>query len=261
MAKCAVPILRCPDRVGAVQSLAALFGTSPDRLARALRKAAAVVEADAEAELARAIVPALRAILGRRPMTPSRIHFFHGTRAFEPQLFAQRGLLPLPAILDDLWERMQGLAPEVPQEAFTALREGLENGRIEALTYKHRFDTRDDGPNGVLVQDVLLDSKSYHSSDFLRIPEIVEDICFAARNELKVDLEPRFDRATTPCVVEFATEPRDVQNALTAACWYAEAALRGKTAGGDDASCTFSGDGVAVPPGDIVFVYVAARPR
>ena len=129
------------------------------------------------------------------------------------------------------------------------------------MTYKHRSDTHDDGPNGVLVRDVLLDPKAYHSSEFVRIPEIVEDICVAARNELHVDLEPRFEVATTPCVVEFATQPRDAHKALTAACWYAEAALRGKTAGGDDAFCNFDGDGVAVPTGDIVFVDVAVLSR
>lgn len=241
---------------GAVLSLAALFGVAPDRLTRALPDAAAVVEADTEADLARAIVPALTAILGNTPVTPSRIHFFHGTRAFEPQLFAQRGLMPLPAVLDDLWDRMQGLAPEIPAKDFAALREGLEDGRIEALTYKHRVDTHDDGPNGVLVRNVLLDPEAYHSAEFLRIPEIVEDICVAARNELQVDLGARFEGATTPCVVEFATQPRDVHKALTAACWYAVAALRGTAAGGGDAFWNFDGDGIAVPTTDIVFVDV-----
>jgi hypothetical protein len=257
VAKGAEPVLRCRDAGVAVQSLAALFGVAPDRFAHALPEAAAVVEADPEAELVRAIVPALTANLGRPPDTPGRIHFFHGTRAFEPHLFAQRGLLPLWAVLDDLWNRMHGLAPEIPAEAFIALREGLEGGRIEAPTYKHRFDTYDDGPNGVLVRDVLVNPNVYHSSEFIRIPEIVEDICVAARNELRVDLEPRFEHATTPCIVEFSTHPREVHQALTAACWYAEAALRGTTAAGGDAFWNFDGDGVAVPAEDIVFVDVA----
>lgn len=122
MAVCATPILRCPDGCIALRSVAALFGVAPDRFAQALPTAAAVVEADTDAELARAIVPALTAVLGREPTTPRRIHFFHGTRAFEPQLFVQRGLLPLPAVLDDLWERMRDLVPEIPSDAFAALR-------------------------------------------------------------------------------------------------------------------------------------------
>src|SRR4051812_45156993 len=103
-----------------------------------------------------------------------------------------------------------------PVRAIAALREGLEEGRIEALTYKHRLDTHDDGPHGHLVRDVLLD-RAYRSSQFVRLPEIVEDICLAARNEFHVDLKSRFDAATTSCVVEFATKPRDVREALTSA--------------------------------------------
>ena len=129
------------------------------------------------------------------------------------------------------------------------------------MTYKHRIDTRDDGPNGVLVRDVLLDPESYPGSEFLRIPEIVEDICVAARSEFDVDLRPRFERATTPCVVEFATQPWKALKAISAACWYAESAVRGQTACGDDAFWNFCGQGVAVPPEDIVFVDVAVAPR
>lgn len=260
MATGAGPILCCPDSAGAVQSLAALFGVAPDRFARALSDAALIVEAGAKADVARAIVPALTAVLDGPPVTPSRIHFFHGTRAFDPALFLQRGLLPLREILDDLWQRMQRLAPEVRSEDFTALRKGLEDGRVKALTYKHRIDTHDDGPHGVLVRDVLLDPESYSASEFLRIPEIVEDICVAAHSEFEVDLQPRFERATTPCVVEFATQPQKALQAISAACWYAESALRSQTARGDDAFWNFCGEGVAVPPGDIVLVDVVVGP-
>jgi hypothetical protein len=256
VAKDAEPVLRCPGIRVAVQSLAALFGVTAKRFALALPKAASAVASDSEAELARAIVPALVAELGRSPENPGRIHFFHGTRAFEPQLFAEFGLLPLHAVLDDLWRRMQKLAPQIPGQAFRALREGLEEGRIQPLTYKDRLDIRDDGPNGVLVRDVLLNATAYHSSEFIRIPEIVEDICVAARSELHIDLEARFRRATTPCIVEFSAPARDVPRALTAACWYAEAALRGTTAGADDAFWNFDGHGVAVPPQEIVSVDV-----
>jgi hypothetical protein len=112
-----------------VRSLAALFGVAPDHLASALPDAASVIDADdVGGELARAIVPALTSILGRRPITPSRIHFFHGTRAFEPHLFAQHGLLPLSAVLDDLWERMRGLAPEILPRTLPRSAKGSRTG-------------------------------------------------------------------------------------------------------------------------------------
>ena len=163
-------VLRCPDAPVAERSLAALFGVEPNHFRWALCEAAAAVEAEPEAELKRAIVPALTTKLGRRAVAPSRIHFFHGTRAFNPQLFEQYGVLPLRAVLDELWIHMCDLAPEIKAKDFVALRRDLEDGRIEALTYKHRLDSHDDGPNGVLVRDVLVNPQEYHSSELIRIP-------------------------------------------------------------------------------------------
>jgi hypothetical protein len=92
-------------------------------------------------------------------------------------------------------------------------------------------------------------------SPFLRIPETVENIIFAASNELQIDLEPRYEEATTSCIVEFAAPPDDFDQALAAACWYVEAAIRGDAAG-PDVHWNFSGDGTATPPQDIVFVDI-----
>jgi hypothetical protein len=106
----------------------------------------------------------------------------------------------------------------------------------------------------------LLDPEAFDSSPFLRIPETVENIIFAASNELQIDLEPRYEEATTSCIVEFAAPPDDFDQALAAACWYVEAAIRGDAAG-PDVHWNFSGDGTAVPPQDIVFVKAGLAKR
>ena len=162
-------ILRCPDLDGTLSSLAELFAVTPDEVARALPAAAAVVAADPDAELQRAILPALSAVLGRRPHAPNRIHFFHGSCAFEPDLFARRRLLPLSAVLDGLWAQLRDLAPEVAADRFAALPNSLRTDGSRALTYKLRVDTHDDGPNGVLVRDILMKARLYGSSEFVQI--------------------------------------------------------------------------------------------
>jgi hypothetical protein len=68
------PVLRCFDLDGALHSLAKLFVVTPERFARGLTAAAADLEADSDAELARAILPALTANLGRGPAAPRHIH-------------------------------------------------------------------------------------------------------------------------------------------------------------------------------------------
>jgi hypothetical protein len=103
---------------------------------------------------------------------------------------------------------------------------------------------------------VLLDPEAFHSSPFLRIPETVENIIFAASNELQIDLEPRYEEATTSCIVEFAAPPDDFDKALAAASagtW--KLRIRGDDAG-PDVHWNFSGDGTAVPTQGIVFVDI-----
>ena len=252
----ASPILRCRDLDTVIASLAALFHVDRRRLVRVLPGAANAALADPEGSTA-AIVPALAAALGQKPAAPRRIHFFHGTRAFDPQAFFDCGLLPLSRALDEIWDRMRGLAHEIPEADFATFRQGLEDGPIKDLTYRHRrsMGALEEGPHGVLVRDVLVQAAAYGSStEFLRVPEIIGDICFAASNELKIDLERRFLQATTSCIVEFSVDGRSVDKALAAACWYAEAALRGTTAGGGYVFHNFGGDGMPVPAQDIVCV-------
>lgn len=249
-------ILRCRDLDTAIASLAALFHVDRRRLVRVLPGAANAALADPEGSTS-AIVPALAAALGQKPATPRRIHFFHGTRTFDPQAFFDCGLLPLSRALDEIWNRMKGLAHEIPEADFATFRHGLEDGPIQDLTYRQRrsMGALEEGPHGVLVRDVLVKAAAYGSStEFLRVPEIIGDICFAASNELNIDLERRFLQATTSCIVEFSVDGRSVDKALAAACWYAEAALRGTTAGGGYAFHNFGGDGIPVPAQDIVCV-------
>jgi hypothetical protein len=247
----AVPVLRCYDSITALESLVALFRVAPDDLAAALPLAARAAEADQHTPYpAKLLVPALAAALGRPPAAPSRIHCFHRTRIFDPDEIVQHGLLPLSQLIDGLWDRMGQLAPEVAPERFAALRRTVEEGHVDALSYRARMKlaTRDDGPHGALVRDVLLDP----SSNFVRIPE---NICFAARGVLGVDLEPRYERVTMSCIVEFSVAPDDLDQALAAACWYVEATLRdGADPTAGDTHWNYNGNGVAVPPGDIVAV-------
>jgi hypothetical protein len=76
---------------------------------------------------------------------------------------------------------------------------------------KARVDigAKDDGPHGVLVRGVLLDPEAFHSSPFLRIPETVENIIFAASKVDGVDL-PILDSPAQlgePCGLDLGREP------------------------------------------------------
>lgn len=250
--------LRCRDPATATASLAALFRADSASLTSALRDVATPLAVADRHVPSGDILSAIATALGRKPVTPSAIHFFHGTRAFDPESFVHRGLLPLSAIRDEMWGKMRDLAYDVSAEDFADLRRRLDAGNLKALTYHDRLCTgaADDGPHGLLVRDMLVKANDYGTStEFLCVPEIIGDICVAAGEELKVDLRTRFLRATASCIVEFAVDPIDVDEALEAACWYAEAALRDSTAG-NRACHIFGHEGLAVPPERIVSVEV-----
>jgi len=94
------------------------------------------------------------------------------------------------------------------------------------------------GPFGHLVKEASFSSAQDH---FFRAPEAVVDLGFDLR---------AFRAATVPCIVKFrASEPREDVPAL--ALFYAYLAIWGHPADWD-CSTTWSGEGTAVPPEDIL---------
>jgi hypothetical protein len=64
------------------------------------------------------------------------------------------------------------------------------------------------GPYAILMRECAVRSKEMGCHDYLRTPEIVEDICRAYVLESGVDLAPAYHAATTPCVVKFSDPER-----------------------------------------------------
>ena len=206
-----------------------------------------------------ALVPALAEELGADPIPPETIHYFHGTRAFDPKALTDTGLLPLPDVLDVLWSRVHELVPELPLGGLERVRRAMSEGAVEPVTYTARVnDTIDIGPNGHLVRDVLLWPDAYGAWDYLGGAEIVVDICSAVGRCLGADVLARYQQRTTPCIVEFVMEAQHVDRALAAAAWYVDAAARGEHT--TNANWGHDGRGEVIPPEAIVSVTVVDRP-
>jgi hypothetical protein len=59
------------------------------------------------------------------------------------------------------------------------------------------------GPYGFLVTDAVIRPNIYSSNDYLRAPEIAEEIGTRARRRLDMDLFGLYQRHTAPAVVKF----------------------------------------------------------
>jgi hypothetical protein len=246
--------LRCADVKTALESLAMLHGVSANAVLDALPRAVAVGVTDVDHPV-RAVAGALARSLGTTCGEPCAIHYFHGTRTADPSRFAAEGLLPLNAVLEDIWLGIGALGPEVTDADLRALRDDLEHGRVAPHTYQLRAsDDRQHGPYGNLVQEVLLYPDDYGSVDYLAGAEIAVDICEAASGRFGIDLAPRFHAATVPCVVEFAMPAEDVEGAMASAIWYLDSAVRGERT--TNAHWAYDGEGRPVEPENVVSVEV-----
>lgn len=104
---------------------------------------------------------------------------------------------------------------------FATLRAEIERGgggdggrlyRLKTPALMHH------GPFGEYVREHLLRSHELSSHDYLRTPELLEDIAHAARDVFGADLLGAYTAATKPCIVAFDMPLDDDADAVAATC-------------------------------------------
>lgn len=246
--------LDCGSFHSAVESSAALLGTTGTELLKQLN--AFDCESVSTADRCKHPYDDLlkKTLRGERSELPAPpvIYWFHATRV-APDTRFEDGIQPLSQVLDRVWAFLGCLASawSTPTE-WLAFRNGMRGQFADQYARKvaSRFNQ---GPFAFLVRDaLLLRDQMGANHDFLGIPEIVEDICLCYEMMFGHCLRARFSEATKPCIVKFkSTGPRP--DALAAALMYVHRKAKGQELERSCNTC-YSGEGVAVPPGDIVQV-------
>ena len=245
-------LLNCASTATALDSLAAAARVPPRDVQAALRSIECA-ELERHDDPVRALPHLASEWVGRRLGAFSQVRYFHGTRTRDPDSFRRRGLLPLGAVLEDIWRELRDIGAEhMGAEDFDLLRAEVERGdggdggglyRLKTPALMHH------GPFAEYVREHFLRPQELSSHDYLRTPELIEDIAYAAQDLRGVDLLGAYTAATKPCIVAFDMPLEHDTNAVEATCWYLWAAARGEltryACGG------FDGHGVAVPPASI----------
>jgi hypothetical protein len=245
--------LRCRDLEDASASVAALYGVASAELEQVLALAVRQAQEDPDDPIG-SLPSTLATVLQKSLAEPDRIHYFHGTRAREPERFLREGLRPLTQILDSLWQEIGELVPEISETQLRSLRADLTAGRVDPHTYSLRAvgNPEHHGPCGHLLREMFLHPHEYTSVDYLAGAEIAIDICQAIAQHTGINAAARYRDATKPCVVEFSAPASHFNGALAAALWYLAAGLRGeRTINGN---WTYCGDGTPLPAEAIVSV-------
>ncbi|MCK3430119.1 hypothetical protein MZH76_22785 [Escherichia coli] len=107
------------------------------------------------------------------------------------------------------------------------------------------------GPYGHLVREVHLHARKLWQHNYLRLPELVEDVCNAYQKKYGQDLTEHYLKVLKPCIVCFRADIEYEKGALEAALSYGYTSVRELP---PDSGALFGIDrhGISVSLGEIV---------
>ena len=254
-------LLNCTSSTTTINALAEAASASPSEVLAAVC-AVTYDELAASGDPIRALPGLAAERLGLEAITGfSHVRYFHGSRTPDPAGYLRLGLLPLPDVLESLWDGLRRVGADLLSASeFGELRKFIEAGGGGHFGGLYRLKTTEAmgfGPFGEYVRAHFLRPSEVTSHDYLGTPEIVEDIAIVAKERFGVDLLPAYAAAAVPCIVAFDMPVEDGSRAVCAACWYVRAAADGALT--SNASGGFDGYGVPVPAAAIRKVEIIAR--
>lgn len=184
------------------------------------------------------------------PLPVDSICWFHCTRSIKSSKFTA-GLLTLDQALPFVWAMLIDAVQGAPAAA--RLR-SMRAGGVSNFHYRLKAGNRaHQGPYGFLVRDCAFNPSRLWSHDYLRLPEIVEDICNAYAKKYGEPIDQIYQTALVPCVVKFQSTRGFGLGSLEAAISYAYTCVRDLPPDFGAVYC-FDGEGLSVDARDIVSV-------
>ena len=105
----------------------------------------------------------------------------------------------------------------------------------------------------MLVKDIAFRAKEIGNHDYLRLAEIVEDICDGYRDKYGISIHEDVVSSLKPCIVKFRSNFRIDQSCIEAAIFYVYKRTKGEPLSGDANTC-FDAKGNIIPHGDILSI-------
>lgn len=178
--------------------------------------------------------------------SPDYICWFHLTRTFPGNTF-DKGILPLGDALVLIWEHLLKIfkGTEHHSHLHKLKENGIENDHYQ-LKEPNPFHW---GPSAMLVRDVAFRAREIGNHDYLRIPEIVEDICNGYYDKYGLNIYDEVFKSLKPCIVKFKSNFRIDEGCVKSALYYIYASIKGDGL----SSCTcFDAQAKKIPPEDIL---------
>lgn len=128
------------------------------------------------------------------------ISWFLLTRTLDGTRFSE-GILPLGAALPKLWD----ILVSIPKDGNKRRR--LEELRVSSVpNYQYQLKVSDKlhhGPHAMLVRESAFNASEMRNHDYLKLPEIIEDVCWGYQERFKESIQDEIMEALRPCIVKF----------------------------------------------------------
>jgi hypothetical protein len=179
------------------------------------------------------------------PPVFDKVCWFHLTRTAVTNTF-EHGILSLGQQIDSIWNFLHTLLDDgFPREEWNDFRRHSGDSHSAYLYRMKVGNPLHWGPYAILVRDVAFKAKEVGNHDYLRAPEVVEDICMCFSEKYGFDLLDVFLKGTKPCIVKFVdNHPRS--DCLLAALYYLYSAYHEQELSRYCNTC-FDGEGVLIP--------------
>lgn len=133
-----------------------------------------------------------------------RVYWFHLTRVPKSTTFLNNGLLPLGQAIDAIWNFLHLLVEtKISKEEWAGFRKNLTLSHHARLYRMKIGNPMLWGPYAILVKEVAFNPQEIGNHDYLRTPEIVEDICLCFQEKYGIDLLMLYMANSIPCIVKF----------------------------------------------------------
>lgn len=187
---------------------------------------------------------------GCHAVGPDRVFWFHLTRTPQGESFAE-GLLPLSKSLPKVWAVILHVFQNTEHESRLA---NMRATGVPGMQYRHKVgQSLHSGPYAMLVRDIAGKSAEVGNHDYLRIPEIMEDICTGYLERYGEDLTEQLSAALNPTVVKFWSARRLGKGCVEAALYYLYKSARHERLSLHANTC-FDGEDCIIPPEQIVSI-------
>ena len=158
------------------------------------------------------------------PDRPQSIYWFHLTRTFPGNDFHE-GILPLGIALNLIWDMLLSIFKSTQHYSrLVSMRTSGAGDRLYRLKVPDPFHW---GPFAMLVKEAGFHAHRIGNHDYLRLPEIIEDICNCYLEKYGVSIHSDIEGVLVPCIIKFRTEAEN-DRCIRPAIYYVYKCIQGE---------------------------------